>query len=60
MRLPFILAGPVTTAHDISDCFCGEASLDDWLRQRAVKNEASGATRTYFVCLGDDVVGYTA
>jgi GNAT superfamily N-acetyltransferase len=49
---------PLTTAHDISDFFCGEPSLDDWLRQRAMKNETSGATRTYVVCLGDDVAGY--
>jgi GNAT superfamily N-acetyltransferase len=49
---------PLTTAHDISDFFCGEPSLDDWLHQRAVKNEASGATRTYVVCSGNDVAGY--
>jgi GNAT superfamily N-acetyltransferase len=37
---------------------CGEASLDDWLRQRALKNEASGATRTYAACSNREVVGY--
>jgi len=28
----------------------GEASLDDWLRKRALRNEAEGASRTYVVC----------
>ena len=49
---------PLTAAHDISDFFCGEPSLDNWLHQRALKNEASGATRTYVACSGNDVVGY--
>jgi GNAT superfamily N-acetyltransferase len=51
---------PLTAAHDISDFFCEEASLDDWLRQRALKNETSDATRTYVVCSGNDVVGYSS
>ncbi|MDR2605302.1 MAG: GNAT family N-acetyltransferase [Desulfovibrio sp.] len=49
---------PLTAAHDVSDFFCGESSLDDWLHRRAISNEASGATRTYVVCSGNDVVGY--
>ena len=32
--------------------------LDDWLRHRALKNESSGATRTYAVCSGNEVAGY--
>jgi GNAT superfamily N-acetyltransferase len=41
--------------------FCsGEASLDDWLKRRARANQATGASRTYVVCLGSRVVGYYA
>lgn len=37
---------------------CGVAVLDDWLIRRALKNETSGASRTYVVLVGNTVVGY--
>jgi GNAT superfamily N-acetyltransferase len=43
---------------DLSDFDSGEVALDDWLRRRAAKNEATGASRTYVVCVGSKVVGY--
>lgn len=43
--------------HDVSGFECGESSLDDWLRRRALQNEESGASRTYVVCAGQQVVG---
>jgi GNAT superfamily N-acetyltransferase len=46
--------------HDLSEFDCGEPSLDDWLRRRALQNEESGASRTYVVCAGQKVVGYYA
>jgi GNAT superfamily N-acetyltransferase len=46
--------------HDLSEFECGEPSLDHWLRQRALQNEESGASRTYVVCAGRQVVGYYA
>jgi GNAT superfamily N-acetyltransferase len=46
--------------HDLSEFECGEPSLDHWLRQRALQNEESGASRTYAVCAGQQVVGYYA
>jgi GNAT superfamily N-acetyltransferase len=46
-------------AHHVTDGFdCGEASLDDWLKRRALKNEAAGASRTYVVLNGDRVAAY--
>ena len=55
-----VLSAPVPLAatHSVSGFSCGEPSLDDWLCQRAVKNEVSGATRTYVVCSGNEVAGY--
>jgi GNAT superfamily N-acetyltransferase len=44
--------------HDLSEFECGEPSLDDWLRLRALRNEETGASRTYVVCDGQQVVGY--
>jgi len=46
--------------HDLSRFECGEPALDDWLRRRAGQNEASGASRTYVVCVGLKVVAYYA
>lgn len=46
--------------HDLSQFLCGEPTLDDWLRRRALQNEESGASRTYVVCVGKQVVGYYA
>ncbi len=47
-------------AHDLSQLRCGEPELDDWLKRRALHNEESGASRTYAVCAGKQVVGYYA
>ncbi len=46
--------------HDLSAFECGEPALDDWLRRRALRNEESGASRTYAVCAGKQVAGYYA
>ena len=46
--------------HDVSQFCCGEPTLDDWLRRRALQNEESGASRTYVSCMGNRVVGYYA
>jgi len=46
--------------HDLTQFNCGEPSLDHWLRNRALQNEKTGASRTYVVCAGGCVVGYYA
>jgi GNAT superfamily N-acetyltransferase len=50
----------LTPRHDLSGFDCGEQSLDDWLRKRALANQTSGASRTYVLCAGAKVVGYYA
>mgnify|MGYP000851128167 FL=1 len=40
---------PLTAAHRLDDFECGEAELDEWLKRRALANQASGATRTFVV-----------
>ena len=35
--------------HDCASFACGNSELDNWLRQRAQKNQLSGASRTYVV-----------
>jgi GNAT superfamily N-acetyltransferase len=48
---------PLTAEHDLADFDCGEKLLDDWLKQRALKNE-SRFSRTYVVCNGKSVVAF--
>jgi GNAT superfamily N-acetyltransferase len=52
---------PLCADHDLSAFACGEASLDDWLKRRALANQLSGASRT-FVVLDENrfAVGYYA
>lgn len=50
----------LSDAHDIDDFFCGEPSLDDWLKRRARANQISGASRTFVVRRGSRVIGYYA
>ena len=45
-------------AHDLATFDCGSPPLDDWLRRRALRNEAEGGSRTYVVCEGVRVVAY--
>ena len=46
--------------HDASTFDCGQPELNDWLRLQALHNEASGASRTYVICVEGRVVGYYA
>lgn len=48
----------LSAKHDVSSFDSGEPVLDEWLRRRALQNEASGASRTYVVCADKRVVGY--
>ena len=49
---------PLTAAHHVADFECGEATLDQWLKTRALRNEGRGASRTYVVCADHQVVAY--
>ena len=51
---------PIDTVHSADNFDCGISSLDHWLQRQALKNEASGASRTFVVCVGNEVVGYYA
>jgi ribosomal protein S18 acetylase RimI-like enzyme len=48
----------LAAGHDLAAFDSGEPALDEWLRRRALQNEASGASRTYVVCAGQRVAGY--
>jgi GNAT superfamily N-acetyltransferase len=50
----------LTASQDVSQFDCGEPALDIWLKRRALQNEESGASRTYVVCVGQQIAGYYA
>jgi GNAT superfamily N-acetyltransferase len=61
MKLPLSAPEPLTLNHQLNDFACGEQVLDDWLKRRAINNQASGASRTFVVVDADSAVrGYYA
>jgi len=40
---------PLAGKHDCDEFDCGEPQLNDWLKRRALANQASGASRTFVV-----------
>ncbi len=58
MILPNLTAPhSITATHDLSGFDCGVPVLNDWLRERSLKNE-SRFSRSYVVCDGARVAGY--
>lgn len=40
---------PLAALHRLDEFECGEATLDDWLKRRALANQSSGASRTFVI-----------
>lgn len=51
---------PLADHHDLTLFNSGVPELDEWLRRRARANQASGASRTFVVCEGNQVLAYYA
>ena len=52
---------PLEANHLLDEFACGEASLDEWLKRRAMANQLSGASRTFVVADSQGrVFGYYA
>jgi len=49
---------PISGDYDFNEFDCGESSLNDWLKNRALKNQASGTSRCFILCNGKKVIGY--
>ena len=50
----------LTSEHNVSAFDYGVPELNDWLKRRALQNEASRASRTFVVIANGRVVGYYA
>lgn len=51
---------PLVGHHNTEAFASGVESLDTWLKRRAMKNQLTGASRTFVVCEGECVVAYYA
>ena len=61
MSLNLLAPQPLTAVHRVNDFACGEPSLDEWLKRRALNNQQSGASRTFVVVVeANQVLGYYA
>lgn len=61
MSLALSAPQPLAATHILDEFACGEASLDEWLKRRALTNQLSGASRTFVVADQDRRVhGYYA
>jgi len=50
----------LTASHELSGFDCGNEVLNEWLIKRALKNQSSGASRTFVTRSENRVVGYYA
>ncbi len=51
---------PLGAHHQLEQFDSGVESLDYWLKRRAMKNQATGASRTFVVCENRRVLAYYA
>ncbi|QWR77114.1 GNAT family N-acetyltransferase [Candidatus Magnetomonas plexicatena] len=49
---------PISSDHVLDGFECGEPSLDEWLKRRALKNQTAGVSRCFVICHRADVIGY--
>lgn len=56
--MPLAAPRPLRQDDDVAGFDSGSPPLDDWLRQRALRNEREDATRTYVVESASRVVAY--
>ncbi|ATE60675.1 GNAT family N-acetyltransferase [Thauera sinica] len=51
---------PLDSHHELETFSSGVESLDHWLKRRALKNQATGASRTFVACVDRRVLAYYA
>ena len=48
----------ISIDHELNSFDSGEPSLGDWLKKRALKNQASSVSRCFVLCEDNQVIGY--
>ncbi len=51
---------PLSDDHDTGQFDCGNDTLNHWLNKHALKNQSSGASRSFVICQESKVIGYYA
>lgn len=51
-------SAPITANHELAGFDSGEPSLNEWLKKRAFKHHASGASCCFVLCSGANVIAY--
>ena len=51
---------PLLSTHEVEGFSCGVENLDVWLKRRALKNQITGASRTFVICESTSVMAYYA
>lgn len=51
---------PLAAHHEVGPFTSGVDSLDQWLKRRALKNQATGASRSFVACSENRVLAYYA
>lgn len=51
---------PFSDKHQVKGFDCGNETLNEWLINRALKNQMTGASRTFVICSENYVIGYYA
>lgn len=60
MTDPISAPEPLHAGHELDDFDCGIPELNEWLHDRARRNERQDISRTFVACRGTRVVGYFA
>lgn len=61
MNQELLAPQPLLAEHRCESFACGESSLDDWLKRRALTNQTTGASRTFVVTdISGQVLAYYA
>ena len=61
MNQKLLALQPLLAEHRCESFACGESSLDDWLKRRALTNQTTGASRTFVVTdISGQVLAYYA
>lgn len=56
--LNLIAPAPITADHVLVNFDSGEASLDEWLKKRALRNHTARVSRCFVLCDDQKVIGY--
>ena len=51
---------PLTDSYLLVEFDCGNEALNEWLKRHALKNQDSGANRTFVISEGKQVIGFYA